>query len=59
MAKNREALEDMLSIFRKFIGERKLELNVKKTKIVIFNKKEKGKKELWKWGKKNRRGEEL
>lgn len=47
IAKNKEALEDMSYTLRRFLKERKLELNVEKTKIVIFNKKGKGKKENW------------
>lgn len=44
VAKNKEALEDMS--LKKFLKERKLELNAEKTKIIVFNKTGKGKKML-------------
>lgn len=57
MAKNREALRDMLDTLRKFLKDRKLVLNVNKTKIVVFNKIGKTKKEKWMW--ENREIEEV
>lgn len=50
MAKNRDALLDMLNTLRKFLKRRGgLELNVEKTKIIVFNRKGRGKKEKWFW----------
>lgn len=39
MAKNRDALIDMMGTLNKFLDDRWLELNREKTKIVVFNKK--------------------
>lgn len=43
----------MLRSLKKFLKERKLELNAEKTKIIVFNKTGKGKKnsDKWNWGK--------
>jgi len=49
LAKNKEALEDMINTFRKFLSDRKLELNVKKLKILVFNRGNNEKKERWRW----------
>jgi len=49
LAKNKEALEDMIGTFRKFLRNRKLELNVEKSKILVFNRENNEKKERWKW----------
>jgi len=49
LAKNKEVLEDMIGTFRKFLRMRKLELNVGKSKILIFNRGNNEKKEIWKW----------
>lgn len=48
VAKNKEALEDMMGTLRKFLKNRNLELNVEKTKIVVFNRGRNEKKEKWK-----------
>jgi len=45
----KEALEDMIGTFRKFIRSRKLELIVGKSKILVFNRENNEKKEIWKW----------
>jgi len=50
VANNREAIQDMMSIFKRFLAERKLELCANKTKVLVFNRKKKEKKEIWKWG---------
>lgn len=49
VAKNREALLDMLDTFRKFLKEKKIALNTEKSKIMVFNKggKEKKRKEAY------------
>lgn len=47
VAKNREALLDMMDALRKFLKERKLTLCADKTKIMVFNNKGKRKKENW------------
>lgn len=49
LAKNKIALDDMMCTLRKFLKERKLELSVDKTKVMIFNRKGKVGKEEWKW----------
>jgi len=46
VANNREAMQDMMSTF---LVERKLELCADKTKILVFNRKKKERKEIWKW----------
>jgi len=40
VANNREAMQDMMSTFRRFLAERKLELCADKTKMLVFNRKE-------------------
>ena len=51
LAKNKVALDDMMGTLRRFLKERKLELCVEKTKVMIFNSNSKGKegKEEWIW----------
>jgi len=49
LAKNKEALEEMIGTFRKFLKNRNLELNVGKSKILVFNRGNNEKKERWKW----------
>jgi len=39
LARNKVALEDMMLTLGRFLKERKLELNVEKSKIMVFNKK--------------------
>jgi len=41
----------MIVSFRKFLKERKLELSIDKSKLLVFNRKRKDKKEKWEWGK--------
>lgn len=53
LAKNREALMDMMNTLKRFLKERELILSVEKTKVIVFNGKRKGKKEIWKWGSEN------
>jgi len=38
----------MISTFRKFLRDRKLKLNVEKSKILVFNRGNNEKKEKWK-----------
>jgi len=45
IAKNRDAMLDMMSILKEFLRERRLDLNVDKSKILVFNRKSKDKKE--------------
>lgn len=47
LVKNREALLGMMEAFKSFCKDRGLILNTEKTKLLIFNKKEK---EAWRWG---------
>jgi len=42
---NREAMVDMMQTFKRFLGDKKLELCVEKTKMLRNNRK---KKEIWK-----------
>lgn len=51
LANNREAIQDMMSTFKRFLAERKLELCTKKTKLLVSDRKGKEKKEVWKQGK--------
>jgi len=46
LAKNRIALTDMMDNFRRFLKNKEIELSVNKTRIMIFNRKEKEKKEM-------------
>lgn len=39
----------MLDTFRKFLKERGLILNSDKTKVMVFNRKGRKRKERWKW----------
>ena len=48
LAKNKVALIDTMDTLRRFLKDRKLEL-CEKTKIAVFNKHGKEKKETWKW----------
>jgi len=48
VANNRETMQDIMS-FKKFLKERKLELSVDKSKLLVFNRKRKDKKEKWEW----------
>jgi len=43
VANNREAMQDMMSTFKRFLAERKLELCAGKTKMLVFNRKRKKK----------------
>ncbi|XP_071582471.1 uncharacterized protein [Temnothorax nylanderi] len=52
VAKNRKALLDMMSMLKRFLKERKLELNTEKTKVLVFNSKGKRGRMTWKWGEK-------
>lgn len=51
MAKNRETLLDMMymNTLRKYLKEKGLILNTEKTKVLVFNRKRKEKKEKWTW----------
>lgn len=53
LANNRVAMQDMMSTFRRFLTERKLELCTTKIKMLVSGMKGKEKKEIWKWGKKS------
>jgi len=50
IAKNREAMQDMMSVLKEFLRE--LDLNVNKSKIFVFIRKSKDKKEKWLWNNK-------
>lgn len=49
LAKNRVALLDMLGALRRVLKERGLSLNTEKTKVIVFNKHGKERKEKWIW----------
>jgi len=49
LVKNKKALEDMIGTFRQFLRNRNLELNVGKSKILVFNRGNNEKKKRWKW----------
>lgn len=50
LAKNKEALDDMMDTLKRFLKDRKLELSTEKTKVMIFNSGGKLDRN-WKWGK--------
>lgn len=50
LAKNREALIGMMEAFKSFCKDRGLTVNTEKTKILIFNKRGRKRKIIWKWG---------
>jgi len=52
IAKNREAMIDMMASLRVFLKDRKMELNADKSKMLVFNRKDREKKEKWKWNEK-------
>lgn len=49
MAEGKEALNDMMGTLRKFLVERDLILSTEKTKVMVFGKKGREKKDVWKW----------
>lgn len=49
LAKNREALLGMMEAFKSFCKDRGLILNTEKTKLLIFNKKGRDRREVWRW----------
>jgi len=49
MARNKEALEDMMVTFENFLKKRRLELSVEKSKVLVFNRGRNERKETWKW----------
>lgn len=53
VAKNREAMLDMMVTLRRFFKQRRMILYEKKTKMMVFNRGKSEKKESWKWGKEN------
>ncbi|XP_077277120.1 uncharacterized protein LOC143905535 [Temnothorax americanus] len=59
LAKNREAMLDIMDTVRKFFRERKMILCTDKTKMVVFNRKGREKVEKWKWGIKGKEIEEV
>jgi len=49
LTRNKVALEDMMRTLERFLKKRKLELNVEKSKIMVFNRKRRERKKVWKW----------
>lgn len=49
LANNRDAIQDMMATFRRFLKERNLILCVEKTKMVVCNRKRGEKKQTWFW----------
>lgn len=54
LAKNREALLDMMQTVKRFLNKRNLILCTEKTKVLVFNRGNRERKESWKW-----RGKEI
>jgi len=52
VAKNREAMMDMMLTLKSFLKDRRMELNTEKSKILVFNRKDREKKGRWVWKKK-------
>lgn len=55
VANNKDALLDMIDTFKKFLKDMKLELCTEKSKLLVFNRKRKERKEKWLWGEKKLR----
>lgn len=53
IAKNKEALMDMLQTVKRFLKKRKTILCIEKTKVMVFNRGNREKKESWKWEEKD------
>lgn len=51
LVKNRDAMLDMKDTLGRFLKQKKMVLSVEKTKMLVFNRKRKEKKERWGWGK--------
>ena len=49
LAKNREAMLDMLDTIKRFLRRRKMVLCTEKSKMMVYNKKGREKYERWKW----------
>ena len=49
LAKNKEAVTDMMGTLRRFLKDRKLDLNVEKSKVMVFNSGGREKKRKWIW----------
>jgi hypothetical protein len=47
ISKNKEAMVDMMGTLRRFLKDRKIELNVEKSKIMVFNSRGREKKRKW------------
>jgi len=45
LAKNKDGMQDMILSFKGFKKNRKLELNVKKSKMLVFNRRDRDRKE--------------
>jgi len=52
IAKNREAMLDMMSTMKRFLKDRGMVLNADKSKMLVFNRKGREKKEKWNWNSK-------
>jgi len=52
LAKNKKALANMMNTLKRFLKDGKLELNVEKIKVMIFNSSGKLGRKIWKWGSK-------
>jgi mannose/fructose/N-acetylgalactosamine-specific phosphotransferase system component IIB len=50
VAKSEREMKEMMKSLRKYVRNKKLELNVEKTKMMVFNKKKwKNEENEWKW----------
>jgi len=52
MAKNRDAMMDMMLTLKIFLKDRGMEFNTEKSKMLVFNREDREKKERWVWNKK-------
>jgi len=59
VSNNKEMIQDMMSMFRRFLTRRKLELCAEKTKMLVFNRKGKKKRKFGDRKKNNRRNTDI
>jgi len=52
IAKNRDAMLNMMMTLKVFLKDRSMESNVGKSKILEFNRRGRDRKEKWEWNKK-------
>jgi len=52
IAKNRNAMLDMMITLKIFLKDKSMELNMEKSKILVFNRRDRDRKKKWEWNKK-------